>query len=106
VELLNWIAALGLLVAIAVLLYEYDGHPIPDWPFGITLGALVSLLASFFTFALMGIITPAFSQVKWLWFRKERKMADFEYIENASRGPMASLMLLIRGKAGYGICIT
>lgn len=99
-EWLSWSVALIATAGIVGVLVAFDQKPIPQWPYGITLGALVSLLATIANVGLAGPIGAGLGQAKWLWFRKERKMADFELIDEASRGPYKSAILLARGKGG------
>jgi len=44
-ELLASLVALLALVAIIITLVTHDGRPLPDWPFGISINALVSIFA-------------------------------------------------------------
>ena len=95
------IFALGCLLAIIALLRSFDGQPIPQWRFGITLNTIVSLLATFLAFSLTVPLSACLSQLKWLRFRRERPLMDFELIESAARGPQGSFMLLISGSGGF-----
>jgi hypothetical protein len=100
-EFLSWVIASGIFVAIAILLFTFDGHQAPDWPYGITLGALVSLLATIAIFLLTVPVTSGLGQIKWIWFRSEpHEIIDFEVIEEAGRGPMGSFMLLLKWRGG------
>ena len=38
--------SLSVTLAIVVILAMYDGHPLPKWPYSITLNAMVSVLAT------------------------------------------------------------
>ena len=100
-EFVCWVIASAIFVAIAILLFTFDGHQAPDWPYGITLGALVSLLATIAIFFLTVPVTSGLGQIKWIWFRSEQhKIIDFEVIEEAGRGPMGSFMLLLKWRGG------
>lgn len=99
-EWLSWSVALLAIAGIVGVLAAFNHRPIPDWPYGITIGALVSLLATIANVGLAGPISAGIGQAKWLWFAKERTMADFELIDSASRGPYKSAILLVRGKGG------
>jgi len=99
-ELSCWTFALACLLAIVATLRTFDGQLVPAWRYGITLNTIVSLLASFATFALMVPVTAGLGQLKWLWFRRTRPLADFELIESSGRGPTGSTMLLLRGRGG------
>ncbi|KAK5724003.1 hypothetical protein LTR17_013752 [Elasticomyces elasticus] len=104
-EAFYWLFALACFFAIVSTLASYDGHRLPSWPWGISLNTIVSLLASFATFALMVPVTAGLGQVKWLWFRKARSLANFEAIEGARAGPVGSVTLLLRGTGGWLACI-
>lgn len=45
--------------------------------------------------ALMKPVTECLSQLKWLWFTRKRPLAEFAVFDNASRGGLDSLKLLI-----------
>ena len=87
------------LVTILVLLLHYDGEPQFQWH-GVTLNAVVSVLA---TVARIGLVVPvaeSLAQWKWMWFSKEpRPLVDFELLDDASRGSRGSLLLLWEKKS-------
>jgi uncharacterized protein DUF3176 len=99
-EVLCGILSLACLIAITIVLHAFDNRPVPTWRYGITLNTIVSLLASISTFSLIIPITAGLSQLKWLWFREKRSLADFQILDNASRGPTGSISLLLRWKGG------
>lgn len=99
-EFFFWTFALACFLAIVGVLFAFDGQLVPAWHWGITLNALVSLLASLATFALMVPVTACLGQLKWLWFRGTRRLTDFELIESAGRGPSGSIRLLLSGRGG------
>ena len=55
-------------------------------------------------------VVEALSQLKWDWFNKSSKLADFENSDAASRGPLGSIQLIIglkgRQLASLGATIT
>ena len=94
------ILSLACLIAIAAVLYAFNGRTVPTWHHGITLNTIVSLLASAATFSLFVPVTAGLSQLKWLRFCRKGPLSDFEMLENASRGPAGSIALLLRWRAG------
>lgn len=83
------------LMAIIIILVKYDGKPIYDWPYRITLNAVISIVATMSQVALMLPVASSLSQLKWVWFNeKPRPLADFEIFDSASRGFWGSLLLL------------
>lgn len=81
------------MAAVVIVLENYKDEPLPDWPFGITLNALISILATIAQMAMMKPVIECLSQLKWLWFVRRRNLLHFQALEDASRGPAGSLML-------------
>lgn len=99
-EWLAWLMALLAIAAIVGVLLAFDNKSIPEWPYGITLGALVSVLATIATVGLAEPLAAGLGQTKWIWYTKERGLADFELVDGASRGPIGSVWLVLKGKGG------
>lgn len=95
-EFISCLMSVIFLAAIIVVLYMYDGKPMPDWPYGITLNALVSVLSTVMKAAMVFIITEALSQLKWSWFSKGNKLSDLALLDAASRGPAGAFIALFR----------
>ncbi|KAL2006985.1 hypothetical protein VTN00DRAFT_8423 [Thermoascus crustaceus] len=100
-EILSLVIGLLALVAIIVVLLEYNGQPLPDWPFGITMNSLISVFAKVLGIGLMMPIAEVISQAKWIWFtERPRRLADFEAFDSASRGSFGSLQFLLKTRGG------
>lgn len=82
------------LVAIAAVLLVYDGQRDPQLRYGITLNAVISLLATASKSSLLCSVAGMMAQLKWEWFNKERKLFDIQSFDQASRGPAGSIALL------------
>lgn len=95
-EIVSCVIAAGSLVGIFVVLYEFDGQPTPDWPYGITLNALISVLVTIMKAAMAFPITEALSQLKWSWFNEGNKLSDLALLDAASRGAVGALVVLFR----------
>ncbi|KAI9720489.1 MAG: hypothetical protein M1828_005660 [Chrysothrix sp. TS-e1954] len=96
----NAVLSLVIFGSVVTILAVFEGQPNPEFKFGITLNALISVLATLGTFTIMIPCSDALAQLKWTWFIKERPLEDFHVIENASRGPTGSLLLLIKRRGG------
>lgn len=82
------------LLGLVVLLGSYNGKEIFSWH-GVTLNAVVSILATASKAALMLAVAESTSQWKWILFsREQRQLIHMERIDAASRGPLGSLKLL------------
>lgn len=96
-EIISWgFSALCMALILTVLLH-FNGRPLPHLGF-LTLNSLISILSGFAKASLLLPTAEALGQLKWVWFRKPKKMADFEIIDSASRGPWGSIVLLANTK--------
>lgn len=110
-EILALTFSAACLIAIIVVLRVYDSKTIPEIPFGLTLNAIVSILAAGSKSSLLLAVAGAISQLKWNWFTTQRrKLEDIQEFDDASRGPGGSLTLLftinIRSLASIGALVT
>lgn len=95
-EILSCVIAVASLAGIIVVLYMYDGKSMPDWPYGITLNAVISLLTTLMKAAMAFPITEALSQLKWSWFSRGNNLSDLALLDAASRGPFGAALVLLR----------
>ncbi|TEA17340.1 hypothetical protein C8034_v000448 [Colletotrichum sidae] len=83
------------LAGIITTLVLHGSRPLPQWPFGIKINALISALATVSRSALAVAISAAISQRQWVRLNDgHHPLADLEMHDNASRGPWGSLSLL------------
>ncbi|KAK0312714.1 hypothetical protein LTR01_002376 [Friedmanniomyces endolithicus] len=95
-ETLSLLTSATCIGAIVVLLSHYDGKPLPDWKYGLTMNGVISILAVVTKASMMLPVAETLSQLKWCWFWKtHRPVCDFESFDGASRGPWGSLMMLL-----------
>jgi hypothetical protein len=98
-EIASLLLGIGAFIVIIVLLSHYDGKQQFQWN-GVTLNAVVSVLA---TIARIGIVVPvaeALAQWKWMHFSNGYKpLSDFGLLDDASRGTRGSLLLLWEKKS-------
>ena len=57
VDLLACVVAFTALFAIIITLYSHNGRPLPDWPFGISVNALVSVFAVILKVTMLVVVT-------------------------------------------------
>lgn len=99
-ELLGLLCSAAGLIAIAIILCKYDGKQRPTW--SISLNAVVSILSAIVSIGALYSVTHAVNQLKWVWFsEKERKLADIQVFDSASRGVLGSMALLLHLRARY-----
>lgn len=106
----EWLAILVSFLAVVtstVVLFLFDDRPIPAWSWssgGISVNAILSLLSTMSRASLLVPIDECMGQLMWLWFSKrERRLADVEVYNQASRGPLGALVLFWKQKGLYVI---
>ncbi|KAI1816132.1 hypothetical protein GGS20DRAFT_539656 [Poronia punctata] len=91
---------LGILfiIALIVVLLEYDGQPTPHFgAFGasLTLNTVAAILSTAAKAALLYPVAECVGQLKWIWFSKgRRELSDMSVFDRASRGIYGGLELL------------
>ncbi|KAF1830927.1 hypothetical protein BDW02DRAFT_601250 [Decorospora gaudefroyi] len=101
-ELLSWTVSFGCVAAIVVVLWFYDGKKQAEYLLtGITLNAYVAVFAAVSKAALILPVSEAIGQLKWIWFRDEAALWDFQLYDAASRGPWGAAMLLIKTRCKH-----
>ncbi|KAJ3578589.1 hypothetical protein NPX13_g1975 [Xylaria arbuscula] len=64
-ELISWLISSVLLAGVILTLSLHQNQPLPEWPFGITINALISFLSSLSTSALIGVVASIIGQGGW-----------------------------------------
>ncbi|KAF4972223.1 hypothetical protein FSARC_1175 [Fusarium sarcochroum] len=94
------LVATGLLAAMVAVLQSYNDDEMPNWNGdssngGITLNAIVALIATVFRAILAFVALELLAQLKWDWLKASfRPMLDIQRFDDASRGAWGSLKLL------------
>ncbi|KAL0258683.1 hypothetical protein SLS55_006184 [Diplodia seriata] len=86
------------MAGIGLVLNMHDHKLLPNWPFNISINAFVSALLTVSRTTLMVPLTSCIGQLKWLWIKQERPLADLQFFDEASRGPLGALKLFHRTK--------
>ena len=85
-------------MAIILILFKYNGHPVLDLPRVITVNAILAICSTTMTSALSVPIALSISQAKWNWFHDDqgqgKPLSDLEVYDQASRGPWGALVML------------
>lgn len=109
-ETIAVVFSIGCLVAMCAILLAYDDKPRPAFSFGLSLNAIISLLATGSKSSLMFVVGEALSQNKWVWLQSSAQpLLDVQAFDSASRGPLGSMMMLFQGKrslATLGAAVT
>ncbi|EXJ92765.1 hypothetical protein A1O3_01317 [Capronia epimyces CBS 606.96] len=94
------LVSLGGIFSIFGVLMAYDQKPVPRLVKGITLNAVISFLATISRTSILMSVGTSLSQCKWLWFKKRRNLVDLQNMDNASRGPLGSVLMLFSFRGG------
>lgn len=93
------IVSLLALGAIVVFLALVDGRSLPKLPLSITVNTYVSFFGTITKASMLVAVAESISQLKWLWFRQPRTLEDIQTFDDASRGPLGAVQLLLKTKA-------
>tara|TARA_R110002003_G_scaffold25_7_gene1182 strand:- start:578 stop:1042 length:465 start_codon:yes stop_codon:yes gene_type:complete len=86
--------------------------PLDRWTLDISLNATIAIFITAAKSLALLVIGACIAQSKWIRFMTSpRKLTEFDLFENASRGPLGSLMLLLQvrwhsGFASVGAILT
>lgn len=101
------IASLG---AIAHIVGIHDGANIPRFISGLTLNTIVSVLSTAARSSLIFVTSAAVGLSKWRWFRRKHRLHNIQALDDASRGPLGGLSVLVSftggGLAALGSTVT
>jgi hypothetical protein len=83
-------------ISICAVLFAYDGQLRPTWKLGLSLNAVISILATGCRSSLILVVSEAISQLKWLWVKdgEPKQLLGMQVFDNASRGPLGALTML------------
>ncbi|KAK0644276.1 hypothetical protein B0T16DRAFT_447977 [Cercophora newfieldiana] len=94
------IAALAV-AAIVVILAHYDNKPLSAWSSSVTPNAAIAILVTTATASMSVPLSSGLGQLKWMRFKQGyAPLSDMEDFDNASRGPLGSLILLLHRRGG------
>jgi len=100
-EIITVAVALGAVGSILGVLAKFNGNALPEWPYYITLNALIALLAAVTTAAMNISLQNSMSQLKWIHFKESRaRLSDMEAFDEASRGTWGAIKLLFTARGG------
>ncbi|KAF5018073.1 hypothetical protein F66182_9972 [Fusarium sp. NRRL 66182] len=87
--------ATGLLICLIGLLGAYNEKPVPEWASDVSLNTAVAVIATVCRASMVIPVSEGLSQLKWNAFaQSQRPLVDLYIFDQASRGPLGSLILL------------
>lgn len=92
-ETLACAIAVIMVMAVVVTIYTHADHPLPQWPYGITINGLLSIYSIVLRACIAYAIASCISQLQWTWFSANaRPLYDAILYDNAGRGPWGSFV--------------
>ena len=89
--------------AIAVLLLKWNGRTLEEWAFYFSLNTTISTLTTAARVTLLVSVSACLSQGKWLHFVKQSKLKALDVFDEASRGPLGALTMILHVKTYLGL---
>lgn len=94
-EISSCIGSLAALICIIVVLLNYDGKLIPDWPYGTTINSVLAWIIQVFNALMLGTIAACLCQMAWVHLStRDLPLADINSYHWASRRVMGSIALV------------
>jgi hypothetical protein len=95
-EISSCLLFLAAFVSIIATVHTFSGKRPPNWRYGLTLNAFISIELVILKAAMLLVVAEGLGQLKWSWFGRERILHDLTTYESASRGPWGALLLLLK----------
>ncbi|KAH7357351.1 hypothetical protein BKA66DRAFT_553015 [Pyrenochaeta sp. MPI-SDFR-AT-0127] len=111
-EVIATIASAACMMAVIIILARMQSKSLGRWTISISLNATIAIFITAAKSLSLLVIGACIAQLKWIRFRTSaRKLQEFDLFENAARGPLGSLMLLLQvrwhsGLASIGAIVT
>ncbi|KAH7093249.1 hypothetical protein FB567DRAFT_170781 [Paraphoma chrysanthemicola] len=111
-ETISMIASAACLMAVIIILAWMNSKPLDRWTIDISLNATIAIFITAAKSLALLVIGACIAQSKWIRFKTApRKLTELDLFENAARGPLGSLMLLLQvrwhsGFASVGAILT
>jgi hypothetical protein len=102
-EISSMIASICCTLALAILLHRVQDQPYEDWRFYIGLNPTISALTTVARGTLLLSVSACLSQGKWLHFVKQSRLHAMDVFDQASRGPLGALTIVLKAKTYLGL---
>jgi hypothetical protein len=102
-EILSMFASLCCTLALAFLLFTVQDQPYVNWKSYIGLNPTISTLTTVARGTLLLSASACLSQGKWLHLVKRSKLQALEIFDQASRGPLGALKIVLKSRTYLGL---
>ncbi|KAK5449383.1 hypothetical protein LTS15_008927 [Exophiala xenobiotica] len=80
----------GAFLAIVATIYSYQGRPLPEWPYHLTVNTLIAIYVVILKAALLLVTAQGIGQLKRRWFERKRPLIHLADFDDASRGVIST----------------
>ncbi|KAK3996636.1 hypothetical protein QBC44DRAFT_317245 [Cladorrhinum sp. PSN332] len=100
-EGLACLLVVSMLAAVVATIRPYEGKPLPQLPYNLSINTLVAIYFVTLKSALAFVLSQLLGQLKWSGFERTLPLYRLAQYDDASRGPWGSLILLwsFRGRS-------
>jgi hypothetical protein len=104
-EISSLVVSAAFMIAIVVVLGKrIDGKPRSSWTLPLAPNTVIALFSTLSKSAILLVITACISQLKWIYFgRRGHRVMDLQIFDDASRGPLGAISLIVRIRWGATI---
>jgi hypothetical protein len=104
-EICAIVVSVAFMVAIVVVLkMRIHGKLRSSWTLPLAPNTVIALFSTLSKSAILLVITACISQLKWIYFgRRGHSMLDLQTFDDASRGPLGAISLIVRIRRGATI---
>ena len=71
--------------ALVFIFYWFHNHPLPDWPLGLTINALISIIGTFAKGCMMIVLGTALTKLKWQWYKHPKNRKNLRILDRFER---------------------
>lgn len=95
-EICSWLVATLVLVALRVLLRQFDSKSLSQWPSRLSKNTIIEALSQLAQGCSLVLTVSGLSQLQWLWYRLEKPLKHISCFEEGSRGVIQSIVPLFK----------
>ncbi|KAI1084583.1 hypothetical protein F5B20DRAFT_567996 [Whalleya microplaca] len=104
-EVTACLLAVAMLAALVGTISPYQGNPLPQWPYHISINTLVAIYSEAMKAAMILVVGECLGQLKWSWFKQPRPLEHLERYDSASRGSWGSLVFICTLRAKHRVIL-
>ncbi|EXJ77021.1 hypothetical protein A1O3_10178 [Capronia epimyces CBS 606.96] len=101
-EIIALAVSLVALLAIVTILRVTEGRRVPTWqikpkhtkPLTVTINSVVSIFSTIVKSTVLIPVIAALGELKWIWFRQDHRLTDFQVFDSAAKGPLGAALML------------